>query len=362
MLTASCGWALAQEVGSREWFEKAREIAAKNDLPPDGTYFEFRQTYYADRSEADYRALAGEVSGNNIHPKWQEFVELGRRLSNGGDIHQVRVWMFDREHWRVSMDLPFNADHTPWKDGAKNGSSAWRLTPDSISLLATSSPERGYDVETSLIMVRSTWRYLVTANLGGYPGWETDRVERIGDEWEAALVNPTGTEEQTFHGAFTDDGRLRIVRRVTTRCDDRPQYLGGWAEFTADDGAVLPMIVSGLVPAKAVKRGYPTPGQESSLWQLVAYHDVDGSQRDTLLATPKPGSDDPLRSLTSVTGLIDKTNGTMAPVADGKLDFARSVELPASMRRAPSRWLQPVIATVLGVIVTGLILVRIKRK
>lgn len=362
VLAATCGNAVSQEVGSREWFEKAREIAARSELPPDGTYFEFRQIYYADRSEAEYKALVAEVNGNSEHPRWQEVVDLGRRLKNGGDVHQVRSWVFDREHWRVSIDTPFNADHTPWKDGAKNGSAAWRLTPQSIQLLTTSNPERGYDVETSLIMVRSTWRYLAAANFGGYPGWKTQRVERDGDEWEAILVNPSETEEQTFHGTFTADGRLVIHRRVTTRCDDRPQYLGGWAEFAPDEDGLLPVVVPGLVPARSVRRGYPTPGEESSLWEVVACQDVSELQREALLATPQPGSGDPLRSLTSLTGLIDKTNGRASPVIDGRADLTRAVKLPDSPRDGRSKWLQPVTATILGVIVAGLVLLRMKRK
>lgn len=362
VLAATCGEAVSQEVGSREWFEKAREIAAKNDLPPDGTYFEFRQTYYADRSEAEYQALLSEIRGKPEHPKRQQVLELGRRLKSGGDSIQTRVWYFDPTHWRIATDTPFDDGHIPWTDAARRGSDGWRLIPQSLILLGMADPEPGYDIETSLISTRATWQYLSCANLGRLHGWATTSVNTAHDAWTAVLTSQDSQQEVTLHGVITETGELFITKRVNTLSVGRPQYQGGWAEFEPDDDGLLPVVIPGLKPARAVKRGYPTPGQSSSLWEAIAFRPADDTQRELLLSTPSPEKEDPLRSLDALTGVIDKTSGKMVPIHDGNLDHANAAALPESRQKRPGRWLQIVAAAVLGGVTFVLVLFRITKK
>lgn len=353
-----------QEVGSMEWFRQAIETARTADVP-EGTYFEFRQTWYASGTEQERAALEAEIAGKPEHPRRYEFIEMDRRLRNGGDATTAKLWKFSDDQWRISEDRPF-VERYQWSEAARRGDAGWRMVEVNLNLMSAANPQRGYDIQGDVRQAGNIWRALTTRGISGGPDWVAKSASREGDRWTGVLASPDGMRERTLFGTFDGEGNLDIQRSETTRSDDEPKWLGEWRTYEPDDAGVLPMVVKGLKPAKAVRGGNSSP----HLWELIKWEPVDMSLRQSLTAIPDPNLGDPLgRPLDKLVGIDDRSDGrTPMPSwgkslvkADPTSPPLQAPARPAAGAQSIPGWLTPVVAGILGVIILVLVVIRLRR-
>ncbi|MCL4221499.1 MAG: hypothetical protein KJZ65_09010 [Phycisphaerales bacterium] len=359
MLLAVLGaTALAQEVGSREWFEQARRTAATISVPPD-TYFEVTYRRYANGDEQLLAKLAAAIADKPEHPLRPEYNELARRLSRGPDVERERVWYFDANRWRISteLDWPFHP-RVPWRDAGMDSESPWRLIPDTVTILDANNPSFGYDPAFDKQSAIIAWRFLVTQNIAAGAHWQVGSIERNGDEWTAVLINPEGTRHETYRGTLDQQGRLFIYESVMNRSEDDPKWLGTVTRFTRDEANIMPDLIAGLAPAIALRRESPIGALAPEEWEItkVSRASLEGSP--DLVAIPRPGTTDPIRDLSALTGVLDRRNRTAYPVADGVIDRAGAVPIESRQQRRSTfdQWATPVVAVAM-VLVVGVLLV-----
>jgi len=363
VLGLSCGEVRGQEVGSKEWLEKARRIANDLAVPPD-TYFEVEYRRYANGDEKLLADLERHIEGKPEHPLRPQYIELARRLERGPDVTHDRVWYFGPDQWRISTDQPWNPNaRTPWYDNGRNEKRAWRLIPDTVTILDTKNPEWGYEPAFEPTSAAIAWRYLVTQNIAKGPGWSLKRVDQEGSQWVAVFENGDKTRESTCRGTVDDAGKLFIHEVVMTRADDEPKWLGSTMRFIPDESGVLPELVPGLKPAIAIRREFPTGASYPEEWEILRVGNASEEGGLPVLAQPEPGGTDPVRDLAAVTGLIDRTSRQLFVVDGGNLDRANPIPLATGSRDETvfARWGTTAVAIALSLVVGGLVVLRLKR-
>jgi len=363
LLVTLCTPASGQGVGSKEWLEKARRQAGNLSLPPDYYFLaEFRR--FANGDEEKLEALRQAIEGKPEHPLRREYIELNRRLNQGPDITREQVWYFDETHWRRNSDLLWETNsRVPWYDTAVNGKQAWRLIPDTITILDPADTEPGYQTDLNEEMAIIAWRYLVSQNITVGPGWTLKETQTNGGLWSAVFESADKKRERSYQGRFLEDGRLFIAKSIMTRSDDEPGWLGAITSFVPDENGLLPEMIQGLQPAISLRREYPTGFRPAEEWTIVKVGtaSLEGDRR--VLELPKPGADDPIRDLGQLTGLIDRTSRTQFAVDNGTIDRANPISLPTHEKSQSlfDRWGTIVIVSMLSVIIGCLIIVRWKK-
>lgn len=363
VLCLACGEVRGQEVGSKEWLEKARRIA--NDLAvPSDTYFEIEYRRFANGDEQLLADLEQQIEGKPEHPLRPQYIELARRLGNGPDVTHDRVWYFGPEQWRMSSDEPWNPNpRTPWHDSGRNEKDAWRLIPDTVTTLDTENPERGYNPTFEPTSAAIAWQYLLTQNIAKGPGWSLKQVDREGPQWVAVFENGDKTRESTCRGMIDDAGKLFIHEVVMTRSDDEPKWLGATRRFTPDTSGVLPELIPGLKPAIAMRHESPTGASYPEEWEILRVGKASQEGGLAVLAQPEPGGTDPVRNLATLTGLIDRTRGQQFVVDGGNIDRANPIPMANGSRdqTAFGRWGTPAVVVAISLVLGGLIVLRWRR-
>ena len=196
--------------------------------------------------------------------------------------------------------------------------------------------------------------------MGGGPGWTVGRVSRSGDRWTGTLLSPSGERESSLQGRVIN-GEIAVKVQETIRADDDPKWLGSRTEFTLDDDGIMPALVDGVRPAVAMHSTNPTGATAPSRWEVIEVRDLDPADRDALLATPDPESEDPIRSLAGITGIVDKVHGQAIPVFDGRVQTEASASMPISVERKSSAWIQFAVGAGLAFIIVVLVIVKFNR-
>ncbi len=361
VLIASCGWALAQEVGSREWLADAIQRAPQVSLPT-ATHLELEYSRYAAGDASTLQQLERAVDERPEHPERPRLVELKRRLSEGPDVTTDRVWFFGPAHWRVSRDQPWlKGTRRVWQDAAQDGDGAWRLLHDTLTLLPVRDPAPGYDPRVDLLMAESAWRELTTSGLPVEPGWTVADCDVIGSDWAATIHDAEGVVEFKLRGSKLDSGALFIQEILVTRSAEGPEWLGYRRVFSRDESIYIPEQIPGLLPASSMTRSSPRGALAPEQWTIRKVEPIEPVMAQSLLRAPLPGATDEIRDISGLTGVVDRAKGTMSLLQTGGGEEFVSGPMSGVSKPRGSVWLQPVALVVLGLCAAGLVVLKIKK-
>jgi hypothetical protein len=352
--------ARGEDVGSREWFERARMQALQIARPFDnGTFVRLRRTVGAKGNEQTLRQLGAEVAGKPEHPLWQDLHTLERTLSKGPDVTESQYWFFDADHWRVSQDESWRSN-SPWVETVLRGQDAWRLVPQTLTVGRAGTNTLPPQSNPAGPIERYT-RILLTSGVGGAPDRVVDDVRLEGSQWIARLANQAGTDISRLTGRI-EEGELVLETMETLRHSDA-KWIGYTYTFVPDDEHRLPRLIEGVRPSRELHISGQFEHVAPATIELVELRKLHSEESvATLLSTPTLEAGDPVRSLNQLSGIIDHHAARVSSVAGG-------VVLPSDvLRLAPSAGRSPWVSYVqsglvivgLGVLVT--LVLRVRRK
>jgi|GEM_PF-2856653 len=230
-------------------------------------------------------ALRREVQGKPDHPGWHDLEIYDRRLRDGPDRINTRLWLANGE-WRASESA--NASH-PAFDYGTDGDVSWSLSSNTLNLVDSDSPppQRDYrGLINSNVLVLSKFLH---GHIGiGEPKRAVLREIHEGSRRWTAVAEGDGFRA-AFEGRWSEElGRGFVERMVIEQ--DRPQFIGEATEFRDwhyDD------LLGKWIAGRVVERR--PDGLVDKVLVFESSAPVTPAEFDALVAAPRLDRPDPIR-------------------------------------------------------------------
>lgn len=255
-----------------------------------------------------------EAAGKPDHPDALRIEHSARRLKDGPEIGNERVW-FDGGRWRYGRDYKLfgrNPKGDPsYYDSAVNGQDMWTMTPD---VLQVSSPSEGTtygsygDPRESQASWEGYLRKLIFAGLGAGKAiqLQLSSVEVIAPGvWRAIARSPVGIEVQVDGVWDESAGRGRVSATTLIGMPPSSSEKPGRKHTYADwkDSPDLGRPVAGIVEE------FDARGHLVERVRLVKVEKLSNTAFEQALATPSVRGEDVIRGPSKFTSVYDHRPG-----------------------------------------------------
>lgn len=357
----TAGHAFAQTQTFEQWFTELKQLAKEGPRVEGAYWVQWRVTDGVQPSSDELEALRAQVAAHPDHPDRAKLARWERAAAGHPGFNDKRIWIQGKEFRR--SDNP-NGNETDFIDCAVGDSEAWSLTPYELVVMDSRKDyPAGYPLAEELRVILPEFMSVVTGGLSynrdvldqaTSPTLELDRwscsaqVQRetmtiefkARGTWNASVG--TGTVDEVVRIVRADDGAARHGTIYRPSASGGVQFLDKQcpSEVTEIDALTgkprrrVSLIASGLLPIEEFKRFIKTPALDHP-------DEVRGALTFRAVSDYRPGK--PFRTMIS---------------ADG----AGTVQIPLpGARRNTTRWLEYTGWATAVVLVTGIVMLRLKR-
>lgn len=355
--------ALAQELGSLEWFQ-SQWRAAEDLTIPDNSYFEYSIELRVAGDAEDLARLAGIVEGKPDHPLRAHYQELKRQIEHGPKVERYRLWYGDANHWRLSADFDFDvpAAYLYLDTAVRDEDNAWQLSARTLRMLDPRHPPEGRDPALLIRVLPLYYVQWMAMGFGAGPlGIEPIDSSVSDGQWIAHTRSRSGDRLYQLTGVMdAQQGIIRLREREVLESRDEPKWIGGRRLYT--DWAYLESI--GRWAARRVE----WVDSDGLAYQSVVLHEVRSlrpGELDALLAPPAPDGTDPIRGQSTFASIVDQRPGQGrsqdSPAGASPPTPTPPTASPGSRTSTPA-WLVPAGWTLAAIIAVALMLLWLKRR
>lgn len=331
-----------------EWFEAQWSDGIRQDLPVD-TLIVWEDEMHAGAGEEQLAQLELLVTGKPDHPSRGEYDQLKRRLEQGPDRREYRLWHGERDRFRLCCSF-FGDPLLSYNDTVVSGDVVWMMNDRQLFLSSRSDlPDMQNPYAHYEVLEINLHGYRANGLRHGPRNLTPTSFEVDGNRWNAAVVSEDGLYEYAYEGwlASDDEGVVRAVLGrsvVTTSPDDR--WTGAETRYAATESPPPP---DGLFINTMTRVN--TDGFVYQSNTLVSMEPITRGEMREYLATPSANAEDPIRGGVTFTTVNDSRSGsTRVAVAD---DHGRFVDIAPEPRSSNRIWKYGAVA--FGVLATVLL-------
>lgn len=201
--------AVAQPLGSMEWFESAWNAAVAEI--PENCYLEFIVETAVPSRGHDLETLAAMVKDKPDHPLRSHYEDLLWQKENGNRRARHRLWYESDKRWRMSIDHHHRVPIS-YTDFAVNNEIGWQLNPRTLDVVNPLSPPEDKDPAFAISTVAThvqRWRF---------PGMTPDtyfklrpvRSELSGGTWRGLVASEDEQRLIELTGSLQDNSWVRV--------------------------------------------------------------------------------------------------------------------------------------------------------
>lgn len=295
--------AYAQDLGSLQWAKNVWKAADEAFLPPN-TYIEWDYEPLLRADLDEFRRLEREVEGKPHHPNRKKYKQLKVLLIDGERLSERhRLWYSDTDTWRLAADRASDSEIAFSDYAMSKGNADWTLSPNSVRIERSGSDTPGFDLRGRLSGLRSMWS-IWSVGVPRGTGFDLTPIatETSGQSWTCRLEGPKGDRAFEVIGQFSPDGKeLKILEYRVARTPEGPaNQIAMRFSLHSDDTSPF-----GIKQAKSVEL-YNREGPIAK-YTFIGTRQLADGETDPLVAVPMPDGSDPIRGMSTYTGVIDHT-------------------------------------------------------